>query len=556
MKKRLCSALLSVLLPLLLWAAAVTPDSLLRSYEQGGDGAAKLSAANRFLHVLYEAGLADADYQYDARVPADTLEKHLCYWAAEYSVVQQRYQQAIGYALRALPFCENGVDTDLEGSCLNLLSISYQRLGDYPQAARFAHRCYALDLKSGDAGYISNSLNTLAGIYISANRPKEALAYALKGIDYCEQAGNAARLATLHGMASEACHALGDQQRALDYASMAYREEQELGRRDKQAIRLSQMAAALTGLHRFAEARRCLEKAMPQLEADGNLHSLGICCNKMGEALKWEKRMGEAARYFARGAEIFQQLGDPYNEVHSQLGLYNSLKDSLPTVAMRYLERYNQLRDTIYSREVADSMAFYHAKVGNAELLSDNAQQRSRARTFILLCGGVLLVLFVVTVFLLWLLHRRNKQFARQFNALSSSLEAARSEQLAQQPEAPSQAQPARAELSESDRLFLAKVEAIANRQIDEGRVDVGALAQECCMSITAFRRKFSALVDEKPQAYIMRLRMEKARQLLVEHPELNVAEVGMRIGFDDKSNFTRAFKHAFGMTPTEFLKK
>ena len=67
------------------------------------------------------------------------------------------------------------------------------------------------------------------------------------------------------------------------------------------------------------------------------------------------------------------------------------------------------------------------------------------------------------------------------------------------------------------------KVKAIVDRQIDEGHIDVAALAQEMCMSTTTFRRRFTAVVQEKPQAYLMRLRMEKARLLLDTHPLSNL---------------------------------
>lgn len=170
-------------------------------------------------------------------------------------------------------------------------------------------------------------------------------------------------MATLHGMASEVYHALGDQQKAYDYALEPYRMEQQIGRASRIAIRLTQMAAALTGLDRPAEAKQCLLTAMPQLEADGNLHSFGISCNKMGELLLWEAKPDSAAPYFARAADIFKQMGDLYNEMHSQLGLFNALKDSDPEAAMYKLDRYNELKDTIYSREAAQAMGQVSAEI-------------------------------------------------------------------------------------------------------------------------------------------------------------------------------------------------
>lgn len=82
----------------------------------------------------------------------------------------------------------------------------------------------------------------------------------------------------------------------------------------------------------------------------------------------------------------------------------------------------------------------------------------------------------------------------------------------------------------------------------------MAAIATEMAMSMTAFRRRFTALLGDRPQAYIGRLRMERARRLIDEHPELNISEVALKCGFDDKSNFTRAFKHVHGITPSEYL--
>ena len=98
----------------------------------------------------------------------------------------------------------------------------------------------------------------------------------------------------------------------------------------------------------------------------------------------------------------------------------------------------------------------------------------------------------------------------------------------------------------------MEKVNAIVSEQINEGHVDVEALASQLFMSTTTFRRRFTAIVKEGPKAYILRQRMEKARQMLEEHPEMNISEVAMRCGFEDRSNFTRAYRRAFGIAPSE----
>lgn len=193
------------------------------------------------------------------------------------------------------------------------LAVTYMPIAQKSEAAaaRYAKQCYQTSQQLGDPDALSSVLNTLAAIYIGANLPHEAEQYVLRGIDYCRQAGNQGRLSILYGMASEAYHAMGRQELALDYAQKGLAIEQQLGRKDKEAIRLTQMAEALTGLARFSEAREALEKAIPQLQKDQNYQSLGIACNKMGELLLaslWSASMPWSISRLRRAASTWLPL--------------------------------------------------------------------------------------------------------------------------------------------------------------------------------------------------------------------------------------------------------
>ena len=109
---------------------------------------------------------------------------------------------------------------------------------------------------------------------------------------------------------------------------------------------------------------------------------------------------------------------------------------------------------------------------------------------------------------------------------------------------------------SVDDQQFLKQVKEKARQQIADGRVEIAALAADLCMSLTAFRRRFTAITGETPQAYIFKMRMEKARTMIDRHQAKTIADVAMLMGFDDKSNFTRAFRKAFGITPSEYKYK
>ena len=544
---KLARKVLFVILSSLMSVATVQADDaavrkLLGAYDAATAPAERLSVANQLFSRLLADDILDRPLSFSPSVHPDTLSQQVCYWAAEYFYATQDYESALAYGRRALPLCEAGGNTALLGECQNLLAITCIRLGDSPAAARYAKQCYQTSQQLGDPDALSSVLNTLAAIYIGANLPHEAEQYVLRGIDYCRQAGNQGRLSILYGMASEVYHAMGRQEQALDYARKGLIIEQQLGRKDKEAIRLTQMAEALTGLARFDEAREALEKAIPQLQQDQNYQSLGIACNKMGELLLNDRQPRQARRYFDVACQIFSQMGDPYNEVHARLGLYNCLKDTLPQEAMPHLERYNALRDTIYAREVADSMAMMGAQLGNDRLRQEKDAAHTRARMILYVSVGLVSLLVMALAVLFVVLHQRTRRFERQFNELSAT-------------EPIGSPSPAEA-LAAQDRQFVERVNALVRRQIREGRIDVSDIAREMAMSMTAFRRRFTELLGDSPQAYIIRLRMERARQLFDEHPELNISEVAMKCGFDDKSNFTRAFKHVHGMTPSDYVRQ
>ena len=49
------------------------------------------------------------------------------------------------------------------------------------------------------------------------------------------------------------------------------------------------------------------------------------------------------------------------------------------------------------------------------------------------------------------------------------------------------------------------------------------------------------------------RLRLEDAKRMLLEHPEMESAEVGRRSGFSNRSNFARQFQADTGLTPARW---
>ena len=81
----------------------------------------------------------------------------------------------------------------------------------------------------------------------------------------------------------------------------------------------------------------------------------------------------------------------------------------------------------------------------------------------------------------------------------------------------------------------------------------VPRLAQRCGLGVTQFNRYCRQLTNMTPLEYLNHLRLEGAAGLLVDEPELTVADVAARCGFASSQYFATAFRRRFGLAPRNF---
>ncbi|MEZ8824018.1 GyrI-like domain-containing protein [Vibrio amylolyticus] len=69
------------------------------------------------------------------------------------------------------------------------------------------------------------------------------------------------------------------------------------------------------------------------------------------------------------------------------------------------------------------------------------------------------------------------------------------------------------------------------------------------------FQRIFSVMIGESLVQYTNRLRLERAANLLLFSQNSSVTDIAMTLGFSSSTNFTRAFKEHFGVSPVQVKK-
>jgi AraC-like DNA-binding protein len=82
--------------------------------------------------------------------------------------------------------------------------------------------------------------------------------------------------------------------------------------------------------------------------------------------------------------------------------------------------------------------------------------------------------------------------------------------------------------------------------------LDVAAIAREAHQSSAHFSRSFKQAFGETPHRYLLRRRIERAKELLPS-TGLSVTEVSLAVGFRSLGSFSTAFRGLVGESPSEY---
>ena len=74
-------------------------------------------------------------------------------------------------------------------------------------------------------------------------------------------------------------------------------------------------------------------------------------------------------------------------------------------------------------------------------------------------------------------------------------------------------------------------------------------------ISARHFERAFRESTGSSPHAYVMDRRLKRARDLLINRPELPIEQIALQLGFSSSSHFSSAFRRQTRLTPRDFRK-
>lgn len=534
-------------------------DSMLLIVRKGGNVS---QTVNEFFRFLNKEQFTDSLVSFPSSSSQDAMRREMYYWAGEWYYDKQEYDKALLCVEQALPLFQNN---DVSRSdCLGLLAICCVRKGQFASAIRYGRESVEILRVVGDNDRLSSAYNTLAGIYMAAGHPQDARQFIHKGIECAHKADNKGRLAILLGMASEVYAKSGDYVNALAYANRAYTIDSAGGRKPKMAVRLSQRAAALSGLKRYGEAEQAYKSAIAMLREFGNIHSVGIDLNQLGFLYLKRASVVQAIPCFEEAATIFARMGDMYNRVNSHKGLYECYWESDPVRAKKALSMFVKLRDSLYSQSTAEAIARYSVEFSNTQLKTENEmikQQYEHLKRWQLLLTSVLLLIavcIVITVFLYVRRRRKEVQITQtdlSFSSASSDSVVRLSSDKVVTPESKGNSG-GKAPVDTSDNQFVIALRNAVEQRIKNGSPRVSDIASDLCVSIPTLRRRLKESTGESPKTFVMSIQLERAKKLLTECPLMLIGDVATNSGFEDVKSFSQSFKIFEGISPSAYRKK
>lgn len=86
-----------------------------------------------------------------------------------------------------------------------------------------------------------------------------------------------------------------------------------------------------------------------------------------------------------------------------------------------------------------------------------------------------------------------------------------------------------------------------------ENDLSVSEIAERCGVSECYFRRLFQAYSGESPMRFRQRVRIERAKQLLLSDEHYSIGEIASELHFLDVYHFSKTFKKFCGVSPNKF---
>jgi AraC-like DNA-binding protein len=432
-----------------------------------------------------------------------------------YHMNKGEYDKATKQVYEALQLFEKVPDLKGVGNCYQTLGSIHRQRADFEKTKEFYGKAIEIYKKINNEKDMAGTLNSLGVLHISFSKFDEALAYINTSL--------------------------------------------EIRKRINDRFGLSQcytnMAIIYTNQQKYKEALDCFEKNLPLVEEMNDKQLIAVNLDGMGHLYTLTGDYEKAEASLLKALELAKEMGfkRTIEVAYSKLTQLEEARGRYKE-AMVYSNLAYQYLDSAYSEEsaaqIAEAETRYETEKKNQaiEVLErDNRIQRLRTNLWVLAFMTVTGISVVVYFFQRY--RERNKH--RILNLKIDNL-IAQHKELSEKYKG-ALATGIDANVESYDQVLLKKSLDIIEANMSNPLFGVDQMADAMGMSRASLHRKLKAITGFPPSEFIRNIRLRKAAALLSSQAD-SVAQIGIAVGFEDQSYFSKSFKKQFGVPPSEYL--
>lgn len=87
-------------------------------------------------------------------------------------------------------------------------------------------------------------------------------------------------------------------------------------------------------------------------------------------------------------------------------------------------------------------------------------------------------------------------------------------------------------------------------------KISLDTIAENMYLSPFYISKIFKSETGDTPIRHLINIRLERARELLLQGSEMSVQEVAAAVGYDDAYHFSKLFKKYYGKSPSQIRKE
>jgi signal transduction histidine kinase len=316
---------------------------------------------------------------------------------------------------------------------LNNTGLAYNHLGNYDKALEYHYRSLLVREEEGDKKSTGTALNNLGNVFTNLKDHKKAIEYYQRAIDIKKEIGDNSNLDGILINLGQSYKSVGEYRKSIDTFKEGFAICEPNCTDNTRMEGLLGLGSAYAGIKDFKKAEECFLTSLAISKGQNNsrfqinnLYNLGVVEMEKGNNekslsyLNQALALAEQSDFVVFLMQIYQRLATVYGK-----------KSDYKKTAL-FLEKYTQLKDSIYSDELIKNLAKVQTNFAEREniktieeknqvlLLKEELINRQRAQyAFIVTITSLIMVLALV---LLWA-NRKQRNISNQLALAKEGLE-------------------------------------------------------------------------------------------------------------------------------------